>query len=266
MLDRHLRALAHGEGPRREDEQRRGAALGIDAVHDRKPPADLVSRDLEHAPLLVERARGDLGRMRVDGDRGQPLRRRDFGEMRAERRLVDGKIVVERQEHRGDDALGNPVHVSGHFGLRYGRARGYCSHSTRTWWSRITFAHLSDSARAKARNSSGVLPTTSKPWAESLPRTSGSASVLVNSACSRATISFGVPAGTSIPTQDCAANPGSVSATVGVSGSCGMRRALPIASALMRPAFTCGIACGAETNMTFTWPPTRSIIIGAPPL
>src|SRR6266702_4481890 len=51
--------------------------------------------------------------------------------MRAERRLVDGKIVVERQEHRGDDALGNPVHVSGHFGLRYGRARGYCGHSTR---------------------------------------------------------------------------------------------------------------------------------------
>jgi hypothetical protein len=39
-----------------------------------------------------------------------------------------------------------------------------------------------------------------------------------------------------------------------------------MASALMRPAFTCGIACGADTNITFTCPPTRSIIIGAPPL
>src|SRR6266581_4869267 len=65
------------------------AALGVHAVNDRQAIADFVFRDCKDALLLLERTRGDFGRMRVDGDRGQPLRRRDFGEMRAERRLVD---------------------------------------------------------------------------------------------------------------------------------------------------------------------------------
>ena len=38
----------------------------------RQPVADLVLGDIEHAPLLIEGAGGDFGRMRVDGDRGKP--------------------------------------------------------------------------------------------------------------------------------------------------------------------------------------------------
>ena len=68
--------------------------------------ADLVLRNREHAPLLLEGAGGDLGRMGVDGDGGDAGRRRHVAQMLAETRLVDGEIGIERQQHGRDDAVG----------------------------------------------------------------------------------------------------------------------------------------------------------------
>src|SRR5262249_36235448 len=70
---------------------------------------------------LVEAAGGDLGRMRVDGDGGKALRRRDVAQMTAEALLVDREIVVERQQHGRDDAVGDELGVTGHCRLLSGR-------------------------------------------------------------------------------------------------------------------------------------------------
>ena len=45
--------------------------------------------------------------MRVDGDGGQAFDRRDVAQMLAEACLVDRQIVVERQQHRRNHAVGN---------------------------------------------------------------------------------------------------------------------------------------------------------------
>ena len=101
----------------RGDARRFEAAVGPDAVDDRQLAADLVLRDLEHAPLLVEGAGGDLGRMRVDGDRRDARRRRHVAQVLAEALLVDREVVVERQQHRRDDAVRDVGGVTGHGGL-----------------------------------------------------------------------------------------------------------------------------------------------------
>ena len=87
------------------DTRRLEAAVGPDAVDQRQPAADLVLRDVEHALLLVEGAGGDLGRMRIDGDGRQPFDRGDVAQMLAEVRFVDRQIVLERQQHRRNDAV-----------------------------------------------------------------------------------------------------------------------------------------------------------------
>ena len=61
--------------------------------------------DVEHRALFVERARGDFGRVGVDGDGRDAVGRRDVAQMLAERRLIDCEIVVERQEHGRTDAV-----------------------------------------------------------------------------------------------------------------------------------------------------------------
>src|SRR5215472_3194746 len=81
------------------------------------PFADLVLRDGEHAPLLLETAGGDLGRMGVDGDGGEPLGCRHVAQMAAEALFVDRKVIVEGQQHGRDDAVGEVAGVTGHFRL-----------------------------------------------------------------------------------------------------------------------------------------------------
>jgi hypothetical protein len=126
VIDRHLRALAEAEHARGENEQRRSTpglrhardagtfegAFRVDAVDDRQPVADLFLRELEHAPLLVERAGRDFRGVRVGGDCRDPFDRGDVAQMRAVGGLVDGKVFVERQQHRGNDALRNVALVS----------------------------------------------------------------------------------------------------------------------------------------------------------
>ena len=74
-----------------------------------------------------------------------------------------------------------------------------------------------------------------------------------------------VPAGATKPPQATASNPGlRVSATVGVSGARGSRRAVVTASSRARPACACGRALAAVSNITGTTPPTKSAIAGPP--
>src|SRR5450759_1652530 len=57
-----------------------------------------------------------------------------------------------------------------------------------------------------------------------------------------------------------------VSATVGTSGSSGERFAVVTASARNLPALMWAIDDGKLSNVTCTWPPSRSVSIGAEPL
>ena len=75
-----------------------------------------------------------------------------------------------------------------------------------------------------------------------------------------------MPAGPNSPNQDTASNPGTVSATVGTSGSCGIRCLPPTAMSLSLPPFHCGTAEPALTNPIWMWPAITSFIAGAAPL
>src|SRR5215475_5392955 len=119
MGERHGRRLAESERSRRKYKQRRSAtlrrhageargldaAVGPDAVDQWKPGANLVLRDIQHKLLLVEGAGRDLRRMGIDRERREALDRRHIAQVPAEARLVDRKVILERQEHRRNNAL-----------------------------------------------------------------------------------------------------------------------------------------------------------------
>jgi hypothetical protein len=81
------------------------AAVRPDPIDEWQPRTDLVACDFQHPALFVERARGDFGRVGVDGDGRDAVGRRNVAQMLAERRLIDCEIVVERQEHGRTDAV-----------------------------------------------------------------------------------------------------------------------------------------------------------------
>src|SRR5262249_55906736 len=76
--------------------------------------ANLVLGDGENAPLLLEGAGCDFGRVGIDRDRGDAGRRGHVAQMLAEGRLVDLQVLVERQQHGRNDAVGNVGLVSRH--------------------------------------------------------------------------------------------------------------------------------------------------------
>jgi hypothetical protein len=94
------------------------AAVGPDAVDDRQFRTDFILRNVEDAALLVEGAGRNFSRMGVDGDRGQALDGGDIAQMLAEVDLVDRQVVLERQQHRRNDAVGDVIYVPGHGFLR----------------------------------------------------------------------------------------------------------------------------------------------------
>ena len=81
-----------------------------------------------------------------------------------------------------------------------------------------------------------------------------------------ATTSGGMPAGPTRPNHDTAWKPGTVSATVGTSGNCGMRSLPPTAISLSLPPFHSGTAEPALTKHNWIWPATTSLVAGAAPL
>ena len=69
-----------------------------------------------------------------------------------------------------------------------------------------------------------------------------------------------------MPNQATASKPGSVSDSVGTSGSDGERMRLATASARSFPDFTCGSETPRLSHIMSTWPETRSASAGAVPL
>ena len=57
--------------------------------------------------------------MGVDGDGGEPVGRRDVGQVLAEAVLVDRKVVGERQQHSRDNPVGHIMGVTGHLRLSW---------------------------------------------------------------------------------------------------------------------------------------------------
>ncbi len=124
-----------GEWRGREHEQRRGAAffghasdprslkaaISPDAINQRELSTDLVLGDIQHPALLLESAGGDLGRMGIDGNRGQVRNRSDVAQVFAEAFLVDRKVIEKRQQDRRNNAVGQVMGVAGHPGLSCGR-------------------------------------------------------------------------------------------------------------------------------------------------
>src|SRR5215831_11602754 len=73
--------------------------------------------EMASARRCFETAGGDLGRMRVDGDGGEPFGGRHVAQMAAEALFVDRKVIVEGQQHGRNDAVGEVAGVTGHFRL-----------------------------------------------------------------------------------------------------------------------------------------------------
>ena len=71
------------------------AAVGIDTVDDQHIFADLVHGQVQHPALFVEIAGVDLRRMAVEGDGRNAPHRSGVAQMRARRRLVDGKSSLK---------------------------------------------------------------------------------------------------------------------------------------------------------------------------
>src|SRR5262249_11875130 len=92
-------------------------------------------------------------------------------------------------QQRRAECDGTDDHGHGNFSL---------VHSILSFASRTTLPHFAISVLIRAPNSSGLLITGIKPSVSSFSRTSGIAPIFAISVCSRSTISFGVPAGTTI--------------------------------------------------------------------
>ena len=97
-------------------------------------------------------------------------------------------------------------------------------------------------------------------------RTSAGSMAFTTWACSLGTTSRGTPAGTIIPNQANAENPGSAaSAIVGTSGRARARASVVTASTLSRPVRTCGSTTGPMSIAICTSPPTTAAAEGALP-
>ena len=77
---------------------------------------------------------------------------------------------------------------------------------------------------------------------------------------------LGTPAGVITPGQLPDTKPGTVSLSVGTSGSCGRRFGLPVAMARSLPAWMCCSATWTGRNMKSMRPPSRSVTAPAVPL
>jgi hypothetical protein len=115
--------------------------------------------------------------------------------------------------------------------------------------------------------SGDALGATSMPSFANASLTSGIASAFAISACRRATIAGGVPAGAASPIQVVKRKPGNpCSAIVGTSGSSAIRCAPVVPSAFSLPPWMC--ASGVWTTSIIRWmrPASRSVTAAEAPL
>src|SRR5262249_21026011 len=93
------------------------ATVGPNAVDDRQARADFILRDFEHPTLFVEAARANLGGMGVNRNGREPFRGGNVGEVLAEAFFVDGEVVGERQQDRGDHSMWHELGMATHWAL-----------------------------------------------------------------------------------------------------------------------------------------------------
>src|SRR3981189_971750 len=173
------------------------------------------------------------------GDPGEPLGRPAA--------LIDVHAFVSRRPRRPP---------------QWAIARAYSSF---TLAALITLFQRSTSSRMKVAVSAGVPPTGSADRSSKRLRISGCLIASAMSALSRATIGAGVLGGATTANQAADANPGSVSAIVGTSGSAVMRLAVPTAISLSWPPFTRASETPRLSNMTSTSPASSPCSAGAEP-
>ncbi len=127
-----------------------------------------------------------------------------------------------------------------------------------------TFAHLTVSVFIISVICRGVVVCASVPSAASRLRNSGSCPALMISAFNLATMSAGVPAGTSIPFHSVITTPGKpASATAGRLGAAGERAPPVTASEQSFPAFTSGMPVDRPVSIICTSPATTAVLAGA---
>ncbi|CFN62426.1 Uncharacterised protein [Bordetella pertussis] len=115
----------------------------------------------------------------------------------------------------------------------------------------------------KLSSAADVPPVGSSPAAENCANTSWDFRPLLAAALSVCTIAAGVFFGAYSATHEADANPGTASATVGSSGTSAERCGPVTARARRLPALTCGSDEGMLSNISWTWPPIRSVSAGA---
>ena len=79
-------------------------------------------------------------------------------------------------------------------------------------------------------------------------------------------MSFGVPAGATMPCHACQSKPGTVAAIGGTDASSVVGFAADVPSAVTLPAWMFGTATVASENMTWMLPPSRSVSAAGVPL
>src|SRR6516165_8175856 len=144
------------------------------------------------------------------------------------------------------------------------RVRGTRHQSAWMLASCTTLPHLATSTLMRAPNSSGVLATGAKPKVSSRCVISGVATILAISLRQRSMISFGVPAGATIPVSVSLSRSGTpASPLVGTSGNAGERLLLSTASPRSLPSLILDMAGGNAVKAMGVWPPMVELTASA---
>src|SRR5436190_11317739 len=139
-------------------------------------------------------------------------------------------------------------------------------YSTRAPDAFIAGAQRSVSSLMNAANSRGDIGVAFEPPAASRSCISLVASARWIAAASLLTIDSGVRAGNATPCQDIDRKPGTVSATVGISGAVNQRSLEVTAIGRTLPPFACPSTVGMLPKVICTTPAMTSAIAGPPPL
>src|SRR5215470_1155938 len=243
--------------------QRGDEAAAPARAHD-QPVLDQLTVGFLHGAKAIGHDPRQLGLGRQPGS-GRPVAARDGGQDGVAQHLIFRTAGRLRGGDAGADHLDHPPAIV-YYGTNFDHVHR-TTHFTFRPAASATLAYFSDSARMKAANSSGVLPTGSAAWVTRISRTLASLSASTAALCSFSSTGRGVPAGASRPNQLVKSNCSKplVSAIAGTSGNDGER--LPLVTAMALSCFDCrnGTTGGMPEMVSLTWPPTASVTAGWAP-
>src|SRR5690606_21553562 len=238
LVGRQARGIGGGEG---------GAHVQLEFFpaaqrerHGQYHHAARLVRQARAAPDIVPRVAGDQVLV-IGGEAGGPCQRA-FDPGIAQHGAAVGQALFEIVfAAHGAFPQGGWRHARQKNGREDSRpsARTNLLQFTLMWLALTTSAQRASSAAMNWAKSTALEPTAVRPSLASLSRVSGRASAFCTISCSLATTSGGVPAGRKKPFHSATSKSAMpASATVGTSGSSGMRRAEETASALSLPPVT----------------------------